>query len=221
MQVSAVDQFDPNVNLVLRAYTREEDGALTPYAERRLHNVMTTTGRNWLVRLLGASNNGASPPTAHTTAKIKYIGLGAGGCLQTDTRLLATQVEHAGVLALEDPVPFSVSGTTATYLKAVRNQVAGTQFFPGDGRTIFVLDVLETEVSFTGSAARGSGTVLNTAVPVSEAGLYLSTATPTYDQTNNLGVDPTAANQLVCYGVFDPVPVNPNTVLRVEWELRL
>lgn len=215
-----IDKFDPRVNVKVLVI---ENGRVV--AQRRTHNVMTNSGRNWLMQLLGSSDYAQSPPTAHTTAKLKYVGFGCGGVLQSDPAaqgFLNKQAEIASVVALEDPVPLSVAGTVKTFLGTLNDQRSGTIHFPGIGRTVFIRNVLETEISFAGNVTKGSNVVVGTEVPISEAGLYLSTATPTYDSANpGLGGDPVAANSLAAYNLFDPVVVTPSVSLRIEWEIRV
>ena len=215
------DEFNIHVNYAIGTFDRVTGEMLDV---RRGHNVMTNTGRNWVVRRLGSSDYAQAIPTPHTTDVIAYMGFGCGGALQTNAAFAGTQAELVTVVGLEDAVPFSRAGNVRTYLKQVDNQAINSVYFPGNYRTVFVLNVLETEISFAGNATRTSGVAVGTSVPISEAGLYLNTALPTY---NHAGVvpagqaDPAAANQLVCYNTFDPISVTPNVVVRAEWELRL
>lgn len=211
------DGFNPKFNVKISKYT---EGRLTD--QRMSHNILTNTGRSWLSRLVGASDYSVDPPLPHRTEKVMYIGLGCGGALQTDTRFPKTQTELVTITALEDPIPFSYNavGTVSTYLKQVDNQVASSSvYFPGTTRTRFVVDVAESEISFAGNVTRVSNEVVNTSVPISEAGLYLSSAEPTWDG-GATGTDPAGPNELICYNVFEPITVTPNVVLRIEWELR-
>ena len=194
---------------------------------RETHNVMTAEGRAWALRALAASafpDNAA--PTPLVTSKLKYIGFGCGGALQTDTRFLRTQQELASVVALEDPVPLAIdSGTLVhTYLKPIQPIAENAIFFPTSTQMLCICNTLESEIAFVGDSddktakTFASSVLVGSEVPVSEAGLYLSTAAATHD--NGLG-NPVAANGLVCYNIFDPIIVTPNTSLRMEWCLRL
>ena len=207
MKLSAT--FNIHANVVVRAY---EGGQLVHVRES--HNVFVNTGRAWLAKQLGASNYAVDPPTPHSTEKVAYIGLGCGGALQTDANFANTQPETVTVTALEDPIPVSETGGTKTWLKKVLNQSTGDVFFPGDFRTAFIVDFVESEVSYALSRTHTSNVLVGTNAPVSEAGLYLSTAETTLP-------DPTVVNRLAAYNTFSPIPVTPNTVLRVVWELRL
>ena len=217
-----VDELNIHVNYAIGTFDRVT-GEMVDI--RRGHNVMVNTGRNWAVRRLGSSDYAQVPPTPHTTEVIAYMGFGCGGALQTNNTFARTQAELVTVVALEDAVPFTRVANLRTYLKRVDNQASTSVYFPGNYSTVFVLDVLETELSFTGNATRTSGVTVGTSVPISEAGLYLNTALPTFDHTVGpvpVGqADPAAANRLVCYNTFDPLAVTPNVVLRAEWVLRL
>jgi hypothetical protein len=209
------------VNFALGVYDRDS-GELLEY--REVHNVCTNTGRTWISQLFGSSDYTQSPPTPHTTEKATYIGFGCGGVLQTSNNFAATQAELTTVTALEDPVPLSVNGTLRTYLKTVDSQSAGSVYFPGNYRTVFIVDVLESEISFAGNTTRTSAYGVGTSVPISEAGLYLNTALPTYNHVNPVPAgqaDPAAANRMICYNTFEPVTITPNVVVRAEWELRV
>lgn len=218
MHVLNRDNFDPRFNVVLVGYEKMRDGSTRQVFRRDVHNIMTNTGRNWVVRRLGAVSYG--PEVPHVTTLIKYVGFGCGGALQTNPAFPNTQTELATVVALQDPTPFATVGTLSTYLKAVNVQNATSTYFPGMGRTVFICQVPEAELSFNGAATR-SGVPVGTSVPVSEAGLYLSDAGTQYDPGAPAGQDPSTANQLVAYNIFEPVNVTPNVVLRLEWELRL
>jgi hypothetical protein len=209
--VKLTENFNISANVVVRAY---EDGVLAH--TRESHNVFVNTGRAWLAKMLGASDYSVDPPTPHATEKVAYIGLGCGGALQTDANFANTQPETVTVTALEDPIPVSqTGGGVKTWLKKVLDQsYPSNVFFPGDFRTAFIADFVESEVSYALSTSYTSGILVGTNAPVSEAGLYLSTANPAL-------VTPTDVNRLVAYNTFSAIPVTPNTVLRVNWELRL
>ena len=213
------DKYDPTINVAVSVY---EDGNLVD--QRLSHNVVTNNGRSWLSRLVGASDYNTLVPTPHTNDKVKYIGLGCGGALQSDTDFATGQAELVTVTALQDPIPFSLDNDVGVYLKQVDNQSFSSVYFPGNFRTRFVVDISESELSFAGNTTLVSQQNVGTAVPVTEAGLYLSSATPTYKAAVGnvpaIGVDPSQANHLVAYNIFDPVTVTPNVVVRIEWELR-
>ncbi len=204
--------------------TARKHGVLIPEFTRVSHNVFVNGGRSWLKYRLGGSAYGVSPPTPHVTSVLAYIGFGCGGALQPDNQFANSQPEIVTVDALEDPVPYSRGGGTGDvrqYLKLCENQNLTTEYFPNDFRTLFIASVAETEISFAGNATRTSNVTVNTSVPVSEAGLYLSTALPNFSHPAVAGeADPAGANELAAYNIFEPIPVTPGIVLRAEWELR-
>ena len=202
------EDLAPSINIRVCAYDR---GELVEV--RASHNVWLNAGRSWMRGIVGAANYGLTPPTPHNTHKVAYVGLGCGGALQTGTAFSRSQPEVVTVTALEDPIAVSGAGDDRVWLKQVLNQTAGTTFFPGDFRTEFIVDFVETEVSYAGNETYTSEETVATNVPVSEVGLYLSDA--------EAGIDiPTGANSMVAYNIFSPIPVTPSTVLRVSWQLR-
>ena len=190
--------------------------------KRLSHNVVTNTGRAWLTQLVGSGDYSQTPPLPHTTDKIGYIGFGCGGALQTNEQFAIGQSELVTVTSLQDPVPIQdLQAGGKLYLKQVSSQAQSSIFFPGDFRTRFIADLAEGELSYQGSVTRVSGQAVNTSVPITEAGLYLTSANPVFDAgANSTGADPAGPNSMIAYNVFDPIFVTPNVVLRVEWELR-
>jgi hypothetical protein len=212
------DEYSPEVNVAISKY---ENGQLVD--QRVSHNVVTNTGRTWLSMLVGSDDYAQDPPPQHITSKIKYMGFGCGGVLQTGLNFARTQSELVTVTSLEDPIAIVKDVDVETYLKQVRNQLMGEVFFPGNFRTRFICDFVEAEIAFPGNTTRTSQVAVGTAVPISEAGLYLSTANPKFTpgidpQANE--TDPTLPNDLVAYNIFEPITITPNVTLRVEWELR-
>lgn len=215
------DTMDPRFNVRVETYDKTT-GLLVN--QRQSHNVVTNAGRSWLAKIVGSDDYAQEPPHPHLTEKIKYIGFGCGGALQTDNNFVNNQAELVTVTALEDPTPVSAQGSVFQYLKQVDNQTSSSIYFPGDYRTRFICDILESELSFVGSVTRISNVQVGTAVPVSEVGLYLSSAKVTFDPSQDPAIvtqaDPAQPNNLVAYNIFEPIVVTPNVLLRVEWELR-
>ena len=213
------DKLEPTINVAIGVY---EDGKLVD--QRFGHNVFTNTGRNWLTRVVGSDDYAQEPPSPHNIDKIKYIGFGCGGALQPDDSFASGQTELITVTAIQDPIPVGLDAGQRLYLKQVDNQSNTSIYFPGNFRTRFVIDIAEDELSFPGNVTRISNVIVGTSVPITEAGLYLSSANPRFTHEANppftSEADPAAPNYMVAYNVFDPIHVTPNVVLRVEWELR-
>lgn len=181
---------------------------------RESHNVLVNNGAAWLARLVSsAAYPGGGVPTPNTSDRIKYIGLGCGGVLQTDANFHTSQSALITVTALEDPVAYTGADPNRVWLKTVDPQSLIPTYFPASTRVKFIVDILPTELSFAGNAAFSSGQVVATSVPISEAGLYLSSA------ATNIAT-PTSENGLVAYDVFAPLTITPKNTIRAEWELR-
>ena len=165
-----------------------------------------------------------SPIPAEFGRRPKYVGVGVGGALQTDTRFSRRQAETRLVTHLEDPVPITISGNARTYLKRVYNQSSNnTLFLPSPYRPSFVVDFAEGEIAFVGNTSRTTGVTVDTSVPVSEFGLYLSDAGTVFTHPAGLidEVDPLTANGMIAYNIQEPVIITPECSLRVIWELRV
>ncbi len=214
------EKLEPTINVAVAVFSK--DGELLD--QRLGHNVFTNTGRNWLARLVGSDGYSFDPPSPHRTDKIMYIGFGCGGALQSDSNFATGQTELVTVTALQDPVPVSIDVNQRLYLKRVDDQKNNSVYFPGDFRTRFIVDIAEDELSFAGNVTRVSNVEVGTSVPISEAGLYLSSADPRFTHDANPPLpneaDPAAPNYLVAYNIFDPIHITPNVILRIEWELR-
>ena len=186
-------------------------------AQRESHNVLTNIGRAWLRNLSGAASYGSiAPGTGYiegggfvlTSERVAYMGLGVGGSFSS-APYFATQEELVTVSALEDFVKITSS---PTYLKLVLPQTTVNGSFPDSYTIRFTSILASSEVSFAGNTSK-SAQAVGTNVPVSEAGLYLSGATPTanLDHVDN-------NTRLVAYNIFTPIPVTPNVVLRIDWD---
>jgi hypothetical protein len=139
------------------------------------------------------------------------MGFGVGGLLTSDaTQFFGTQEELVTVTAIEDFVKIDSSN----YLKEVDPQVDGSPGIPTNFSIRYIVDILESEVTFAGNTSK-SDVVVGTSVKISEAGLYISGADPTLDpdQTQN-------STRLVAYNIFDPIPLNPDINVSAEWEFR-
>ena len=215
-----IDKFPLEFNLRLSAYNKVTNNLV---AQATKHNVTTNLGRKWVRNLLGASSYATDPPTAIDpdalgNARVRYMGFGIGGINQTITEIdatatLATQLELAGVTYLEDPV---FVNSSEDWLLEIEPQVlTNLEDFPDDYTIRFTGIISEDIISFTDNTAANSGIVVGTGVPISEAGLYISTADPT-ELLSSL----TNTAALVAYATFSPIYITPNVIVRVEWELR-
>lgn len=190
--------------------------------EHQGHNVLTDTGRNWVTRLLvsstfpgsGAadrnmtSNNGQSGNTdtyspVGKTYRVRYVGVGVGGTLQTISPPgPGGQTEHAGVTGLERQVLV----TATDYLRQVEpsDDTNDPLQFPDDYtvriRALFDYD----DISFAAQPTYGTN------VPLTEFALYTSQAALTV----------AGGSGLVCYHQVSPFSKTPDFALELVWELR-
>ena len=207
------DLLQVNSNVAVRAV--DPSGRIVD--ERLSHNILTNTGRQYLRNLVSAASyanvlaGGAiEGGDAYTSARVQYMGFGVGGALGTQAGAFTTQVEVVAITEIEDWVKVNSSD----YLKQVDAQTSGAGSFPDSYTVKFSALIPEAEVSFTGNQSK-SGVTVNTSVPISEVGLYLSGA----DKSKDLSQEENTS-RLIAYNIFSPVTVTPNIVLRVDWEFR-
>lgn len=186
------------------------------------HNTMTATGAAWLLRRMVSTNPADPALPALSTHVLKYIGLGCGGAMQTDGRFANTQPETYLAENIEDPVPIGASGGTSTYLKQIEPVAENARYFPTDVILRARASIAEAEVTFAGAETRASAVSVGTQVPVSEAGLFLSSAAASYTAGGPLPgeVDPLQPNGLAFYKTFSPVTLTPNAVFEILWEIK-
>lgn len=213
------DVLKPDCNFRLRTY---KDGKLCE--EHQSHNIITNAGRAWLRDLVGAANYEAvdggtgyveGPGNVFSSERIRYMGFGVGGAFASEP-YFHVQEELVTVTTLEDYVQI----TEGSYLKEVLPQGPSGEPFPSNYAIKFVCNIPESEISYEGNVSKSSAltvppTLIGTAVPITEAGLYLSGANPAENPDH---IDNTTS--LVAYNIFSPITISPNIVIKVEWEFR-
>lgn len=176
------DLLKPECNFRIRTY---KDGKL--YDEHQSHNIITNIGRSWLRNLVGASSYEnvdigtgyvEGPGNVLSSERVRYMAFGVGGVFASDP-YFHVQEELVTVTALEDYVKI----TEDTYLKEVLPQGPVGEPLPSNYSIKFVCNIPESEISYEGNVSKSSAltvppTSVGTAVPVTEAGLYLSGASP-------------------------------------------
>ena len=185
---------------------------------RESHNIITNVGRNWLRDLVspkawptpipaGGAIEGSS--YVYTSERVGYIGFGVGGALSV-APYYHTQEELVGVTAIEDYVMVNATD----YLKQIYPCTAALGSFPDSYTAAFMVDVLDSEISFATNTSK-SMIGVGTTVPISEIGLYLSGAsvTDTPDHVDNLA-------RCIAYNIFSPLNITPDVTIRVVWEFR-
>lgn len=205
----------------LQLFLRDADtGRVLDY--RSGHNVLTATGKAFVLRRLFSSDLSDPNHPPVSSAVVKYIGFGCGGAMQSDNQFANTQPETYLAEHLEDPLPFSVSGGTAQYLKVLEDMADNARYFPTDVIARARCLVLASELTFASATTRASGVLVGTQAPISEAGLYLSTAAPNYTAAGPLPgeADPATPNGLAFYKTFAPFNLTPNTLIEAVWEVK-
>lgn len=231
MQLRDQIEIKSNVTVLLK----DPDGCVTD--RRDSHNVFVDQGRQWLRNLVGMgaaaylNPNGAGAADQNMTSdagqsgnadtlaitgktyKVRFIGVGVGGALQTITPPgPGGFIEETTVNRLEYPVQ-SAEGTPDEWLKEVlpQDDLSNVQLFPDSFSIRFRALFGATDISFA-NQIDGFGT----AVPISEAGLFHSQAglltDPTVGTNGSLG--------LVAYNIFSPIVKTPNFTLEIAWSLR-
>lgn len=173
-------------------------------ARREGHNIFLNTGREWLSKLIAYSSY--NPDVVETNERIRYMGLGIGGTRQlapdfADTSplsdyppvgsFLQTDVDP-DVIRLERPVRVS----PAAWIGAVQAPVT----HPTPTSTLFRRVFTSQEVSYAPYLS----------VPLSEVGLFLSTANT---------VSP--SNVIIAYDTFDTLAKTTAFELEVSWTIRI
>ncbi len=209
-----------------------ERGKLVPGLCRREHNIWVDEGRQYLARVIapnvGQDDHHSEPPREF----VSFMGLGIGGDVQTHGKAYQTPLStdyppaSAGlvpgdvgnqqadtdqtVFQLERPVKIRVA--SPTWLQPVQTPVV----FANSDRTL----KLVCGFSLSDFNAVGPYTV----VPLSEAGLMLSTADPDAADVYDGAVIPSKIGSgrqlLVAYNAFEPIPKTAAFELEFRWELR-
>lgn len=184
--------MDVNLELI----TRNVFGQIVHH--RQVHNVWVNNGREFLCELI--SLNSLNPDVPFENNRIRYMGFGIGGYLQTQPSIannppmstdypgMNTQVDYdLAVSAIER----SVRVSTGVYLYELPPPT-----FPTPYQAQFTATFGLTDISY------GSYLI----VPLSEVGLFASGS-----------VVSSSANQLLAYDAFETVPKTQGITLEVNW----
>lgn len=192
------ERFELEWNLELIA----EDSKRRRIIHQRTHNIVTTTGVRFFFEAITAAAFGGTGFTRVSDKVVRYIGFGIGGNRQSSPYASASpySTDYAGanvqtdsdpsVARLERPVRVSAS---PLYMKQVATPA--TFDFSGVNRRVTVTAVFSrTEINYGAY----------TSVPLSEIGLYASSADPTLPN-GGAGVYPGGVGHLIAYDTFDPI----------------
>lgn len=205
---------------------------------RASHNIVVNMGRQWLRNLVCSSEfpsplaadidlgtdysivpTPASLPGDKRTYRIRYMAVGLGGALQNvDPPGQGSYVEQVSVQGLERPNTVLNLPPNQEWMKEVLpvDNLADPLLLPDEYTVRFRGIFAEGDVSYTGSEDY-LGTVWDTDVPISEAGLFTSQADPFTAPYGGLA---TPAYGLVAYNTFRTLNKTSGVVLELAWELR-
>lgn len=204
-----VEDIPVKSNLIL---TVRERGKVVD--RREGHNIFLNLGREWLSKVIAFASFG--PDVFEDDRRIRYMGFGIGG-----NRQLAPSFADGAGSSLDDYTPvggFSQSDIDPTITVIERpvrvagasgpasapedqwiGQVQAPPDHPSVGQAVFRRVFSPSEVSY--------GPYVS--VPLSEVGLFLSSADPTFRNNN-----------IVAYDTFDTVSKTTAFELEVVWTLR-
>lgn len=178
------------------------------------HNIVVNTGRQFLAEVIGASAFSGASFTRTQNTLIRYIGFGVGGSrqfsssagtapistdypgtnIQTDVDLTVSRLER----------PVRVDGGP-TWMKEVVTPAS----FPSTTSVKFTAIFDDADISYGGY----------TSVPISEIGLYLSSADPSLPN-GTAGAYPGAGGVLFAYDTFNNISKTAIFSIEVSWEIR-
>lgn len=195
-----------------------ERGKRKPW-HQKTHNIVVNTGRQFLAEVITPATLGAGGSfTRYDDSVARYIGFGIGGSRQSSPFASASPYSdayptgYAGTNAqtdsdvtvgiMERPIRVTSSPLFMQEIAAPASPVPTTE-------TRFVTTFAETDLSY------GSFT----SVPLSEIGLYKSSADPTLPN-GSAGAYPAAAGHMIAYDTFDTIQKTGVITIEVRWTWR-
>ncbi len=185
---------------------------------QRTHNIVTNIGRQFMAEVITPSALGPSSFVRTQDTVARYIGFGIGGNRQTSSSASASPYSdayptgYAGtntqtdtdvtVSGLERPVRINA---TPLFLQ----EIATPGTFPASTSTRFIATFATTDINY------GSFT----AVPLSEVGLFKSSADPALPN-GSAGAYPGAGGHIIAYDTFNDIQKTGSFSIEVRWEWR-
>jgi hypothetical protein len=193
----------------------------------RSHNIVVNTGRQFLAEVITPKVLGPGAFIERTQdTVVRYVGFGLGGTRQISpnaflapyANLYPGGYEYAGaphqaqtdtdvtVARLERPAAVvDYGGPTPLWMR----QISTPGTFDAVTRTKFIAVFSETDINFGGF----------TSVPLSEIGLYKSSADPTLPN-GGAGAYPGPTGHMIAYDTFDSIQKTGVFSIEVRWEWR-
>lgn len=185
---------------------------------QRTHNIVVNTGRQFICENLAAQSFSPGGFVRHQNTVIRYIGFGIGGTRQNSS--------SAGTSPLSDTYPAGYGGTnaqtdTSTAVGLLERPVKATA-------TDWMVEVAApatfpdaTSVQWVASFAQGDINVAPySSIPLSEIGLYKSSADPTLPN-GGAGTYPGPTGHLAAYDTFDTLNKTAFFSFLARWTWRL
>lgn len=186
-----------NVELLMR-----ERGKIVPGSRRIGHNIFTTTGRNWLTKLVSWYST-SSTDKPFTNRRLRWIGMGTG------TQIEATTVSSLVQPVLATPTAFMVP------IQAVE--------FPTSDSVRFIKEFLLNELTITSTPVTVTEAALYADVSPAQTG---ATNDGSEDVANDPGTVDTILNPAVginspvAYKAFPPLTKTVDFTLEIRWDFR-
>lgn len=179
-----------------------ERGKIVPGSIREGHNIFTTTGRNWLAKLVAWASSGGTD-TPFTRRRVRWMGVGTG-----------TQIEAATVSQLLTPSLI----TTTNYMVPIQ-----AVEFPTLSSVRFIKEFLLNEITVSPTPVLLTEAGLFADVSPAETGADT-------DGTEDVAIDPgsvdtvlnpaVSTNPPVAYKSFEPLSKTVDFTLEVRWDFR-
>lgn len=210
-------RFNLEIDLIERGKRRHH---------HRSHNIVVNTGRQFLARVITPQTLGPGTFTRTQNEVVRYVGFGLGGTRQVSSSASLPPYsspfpggyEYAGaphnaqtdtdvtVARLERPAAVvNYAGPSPLWMREI--SAPGT--FASATRTTFIAVFSETDINF--------GTF--TSVPLSEIGLYKSSADPTLPN-GGAGTYPGPTGHMIAYDTFNTISKTGVFSIEVRWEWR-
>lgn len=186
---------------------------------QKTHNIVVNTGRQYLAEVITPLTLGAGGSfTRYDDSVVRYVGFGLGGTRQNSpfagtapynstypTGYAGNNAQDdstAAVAILERPARVTADPVFLKEISAPASPVPTTE-------TRFIATFGPTDLSY------GSFT----SMPLSEVGLYKSTADPLLPN-GSAGTYPAAGGHLIAYDTFDTIQKTGSITIEVRWTWR-
>jgi hypothetical protein len=196
--IKLVDRLYPEVNF--EAFLRDRDGKIVKDSIRRAHNVFTTTGKNWLSKLV-AWETVAPIDVPYTQRRVRWMGVGTG--VQSEVTSV-TSILNPAIYDAGSAVLAPITATTHPTSTSVRfTRTYGTSEISFGGPVILTEAGLFADVNPYDFVSGGAGTE-DTLAPSGTSVLDPAVGT----------------NPPVAYKSFDPITKTSDFTFEIRWDFR-